>query len=117
MDFTGQKQKGSEVHLITCCSLCSFSEKEASSSSGVMSDRFIHIESTSVCLSLPPVIILFSRIFSLVSSVWSGVTVGSALQGTYSLQGVTTLLCINQQLQASVFDHHKPELCSEGAHV
>lgn len=50
VDFTVQKQ-----NLITCCSLCSFSQKEASSSSGVMNIRFIHIESTtSVRLSLPP---------------------------------------------------------------
>lgn len=50
VDFTVQKQKG-KVHFITCFSLCSFSEKEASSSCGVMNNRFIHMGSgTSVFL-------------------------------------------------------------------
>lgn len=67
VDFTVQTQKGSKVHLITCCSLFSFSEKEASSTCGVMNNRFIHVESpTSVCLSLPPFIVLFSHIFSFI---------------------------------------------------
>lgn len=37
-----RNRRGSKVHLITCFSLCSFSEEEASSSRGVTNDRFIH---------------------------------------------------------------------------
>lgn len=46
----------------------------------------------------PPFIVLFSHIFALVFSVWSGVTVESALQGTDGRQGFTTLLCRNPQI-------------------
>lgn len=51
------------VHLITRFSLCP-SVKRKHLPRGVMNNRFIHIESTtSVCLSLPPFIILFSHVF------------------------------------------------------
>lgn len=48
-------------------------------------------------------------------------TVGSALQGTDSPQGFTTLLCINPQIlehpYSAPVSNHEPKLCSEGANV
>lgn len=111
--LTSPKQNGSKL-LITCSALGSFSPKEAFSSSGAMNYRFIHVESTtSVCLSLPPFIVLYPDIFSLVSSVARG------LQDSDGLQGFTTLLCMNLQTlehpySASV-SVQEPELCSDGA--
>lgn len=93
VDFTVQKQKGSK-DSITYCSLCSSSEKEPLY---VMNNRFIHIDSaTSVFLF--PLFLSCPHVFPFVSSVWSGVTAGSALLATYSLQGFTVLLCINLQI-------------------
>lgn len=61
---TLQKQKGSK--LMTCCSLFSFSEKEAFSTCGVMNNRFIFESPTSVCLSLPLYRLVLSHLFFII---------------------------------------------------